>query len=65
MLKFYLVQFFLLWEYVISGAEKACFETVVYNAFCYRCRKVIQNPPGDKMAQLPVCIKSLECNQDI
>ena len=64
MLKFHLVQLFLLCEYVISGTEKACFVTVVYKAFYYRC-KVIQNPPKDKMAQLTVYIKSLECNQDI
>ena len=64
MLTFHLVQFFLLWEYVISGTEKACFETVAYNALYYRCKKVIQNPLGDKMVQLTVCIKSLECNQD-
>ena len=65
MLKFHLVQFFLLYEYVISGTEKVCFETVVYKAFYYRFKKVIQHPPGDKIAQLTVYIKSCECNQDI
>ena len=64
-MKFHSVRFFLLCEYVISGAEKVYFETVVYNAFYYLCKKAIQNPPGDKMVQLTVCIKSLKCNQDI
>ena len=69
MLKFDSVRFFLLCKYVISGTEKVCFETVVYNAFYYLCMKAIQNPPGDKTVQLTVsvCIKSpkVKCNQDI
>ena len=37
---------------ILSGTEKVCFVTVVYNAFYYLCKKAIQNPPGDKIVQL-------------
>ena len=64
MIMFHLVQFFLLCKYFISGTEEVCLGAVVFiKAFYYRCKKIIQNPPVDKMAQLTVCIKSLECNQ--
>ena len=53
MIKFHLVQFFLLCEYAIFGTEKVCFGAVVFDAFYYSCKESIKNPPGEKWHNLP------------